>query len=422
MFKNYKSVICLTIILLFSVIGISFSWELLLQGRIRETFDDNIASTAYDKRYDFISEFMFGLGVHHEGRTQTLDIIGHVIQQIYSINFGLTNNAQDAALNYILSLTDNVTFHVNDVFNNYPEPVQYEVLFGSTHGRMKYYRNSFNFTGTFDITTHFSINILYNNQYSKYFYTHTYQDRFYEYLVGINNLRNLDSSLVHIARFQNEIHWDSSNITFIYYAYEWIKQVPGGVSQIHRPGVGHRYNITTQLYAELRVAPDIIFPSQDRINYDLTTLIRGIEEYHVRPFIMFSLVNDVDQRTNASLTFTYQTSIMTNSRDALDNWQINGNLIRQLFPRFLLTSSIFYGQGVSYTNHTTNRLFGITLSGAYQFVEHFSAFLTYDFTWNNTEVNGLRVGNNWVIYNGGYYNANSGYWRNRVSIGISAEL
>lgn len=408
--------------MLFSAAGISFAWELILLGHVQETYDDNINSSITDKRHDFISEFTAGLGVRHEGKTQTLDIIGHVIEQVYSMNFGLTNNAQDAAISYTKAFTEGIGIQISDIFQNYPEPDRFAVLFGHTHGRMRYYSNTFSLGAHFDVNKYYTITLAYTNQYNKYFYTHTRIDRIYEYFGGANNNQQLESSFSQGVQTQHQVHWTSSNMSFIYYNYQWVQQNPGGVSQVHTPGAGHRLNFTNQLYTEFRIAPDLIIPAPQVYQSYLDSLTHPSDKLRATLFTSLSLVNDVDRNTNASLVFSYQNTVMTNTTDIVANWQINGNLSRHVFPWLSLMTSIFYGQGVNYAQNATNMLFGFLINAGFEFTEHVSATVSYNITLNYTEINGLKINRDYVWYNGGFLRAVTGYYRNRVSLGLTAQL
>jgi hypothetical protein len=417
----------LLILLLFLAAGISYAWDFNIIGTIRETFDDNIRAIPETylekKKYDFISELLLGLGLRHEGKTYTLDLMGHVNQQIYARHFGLTNNNQDVELNLTKNFSELVSFEVTEVFQNYPEPDRFEVLFGNSEGRMRYWRNNFSLTGIFEANKYYMIRLIYTNQFSKYFYTRTrlwYIERFF-YRSYMN--QDLKYSLVNTARMQHEIHWDSSNYTYIFYEYQWTKSYPGGILQVHRPGVGYRHDFTRQLYIEGRISPDFVFsPNNTRGNvtaYGVQVLIPPSTPYDVSLYAYLMVSHDVDQKTNAQLNFTYQNSILANNADPTTNWLIAGNLTRQIIDRLLFTSSIFYGQSYIFATKTTDRLIGLSISSTYEFTEHISATIAYNFTWNYSYVTGYRLFGGYVYSNGAYVKEISGYYRNRVSIAVN---
>jgi len=445
----FKSFLKLSIIafMIFSAIGISYGWKFIIQGQIQETFDDNINSTVESplnpiqylsnpvtafvaprekKMWDFITEPKVGLGIRHEGKTDTLDLIGHIFLQIYSKNYLLFNYYEDATLNYTKAFSELVSFQITNVFQHYPEPDRFEVLFGTTQGRMHYLTNTVNINSLFEVSTHYFINIGYTNQYSKYFYTHTTESYVYDFYNANFINQDLKFSLMHHAVMRHEIHWDSANNTYIFYEYEWMKQNPGGITQVHRPGLGYRHDFTKQLYIEGRAGLDFTFPYHNirgNINaYSVQLLISPPELYYMTPYFNVILSNDVDIKTNAKLTFTYQNQVMNNTDGTITNWQILGDVTRYVLPRLSLTSSIFYGQGVFYARKTLNRLFGLSISTAYDITEHISAYVSYNFTLNYNHVNGYRIAHNLVWNNGGYVRENSGYIRNRVSVGVKAEF
>ena len=433
MSRYSRSIIFFILLFTLSIIKFTLAVDFILQGVIRETFDDNINSiveTPFEKKkYDFITEAVVGLGIRHEGKTDTLDIVGHVFQQVYAKNFKeknkFKNNFQDITLDYTKAFSEVVSFHVIDVFQNYPEPDRFEALFGNAQGRMRYWRNNFNFLGTIEITSLYTISLQYLNQFSKYFYTRPMSSYLSNFYSGISVDQKVNMSLMQIAQIRNELHWDAANNSFIFYEYQWSKPYPGKLLQVHRPGVGYRHDFTRQLFIEGRVAIDIVLPSyyvRYRVNAYNQQIIKSPRTYQTL-FANLILSNNVDKKTNASLSFTYQNSILANTLDAATNWQILGDVIRHIFPRVLLTSSVFYGEGYIYATNATNRLFGINLSLAYELTEHISAAVYYNFILNYTHVTGNYITAGYVWNNRvGYAKEDTGYYRNRASLIFSAEF
>ncbi len=364
------------------------------------------------------------MGVRQEGKTYTLDLMGHVNQQIYSMYFGLTNNNQDVTLNLSKSFSELITFQITDIFTNYPEPDTFAALFGNTYGRMRYWRNGFNLTGTFEANKHYMIRIVYSNQFSKYFYTHTRQWYINNYISMNYSNQELKYSLNQGARIQHEVHWDSSNYSYLFYEYQWTKSFPGGVLQVHRPGIGYRHDFTKQLYIEGRVAPDIVFPPTIRRTsitaFGTQIYLSSGTPYDVSLYAYIMLGHNIDQRTNAALSFTYQNSVLANNADPTTNWQIQGTLSRNIIDKLMLTSSIFYGQAYLFTSKTTIRLFGFSISPAFEFTENISMSVSYSFTLNYSHISGQRIPGGYVLSNTTFLKQDTGYYRNRASIGVNA--
>ncbi|MBN2157876.1 MAG: hypothetical protein JW807_00670 [Spirochaetes bacterium] len=446
MSKSAPALIIIAIVLIMAAPRICSAWELVANGYLRETFDDNINATVevpinpylfasnpamifFTRQerilWDFISEVMASLGVHHEGKTQVLDIQGRFRSQVYGKNFKeMTNYSEDAALFYTMALSDLATLHVIDNFQHYPEPDRYEREFGITEGRLSYYGNTITIGGTFTITPHYAFTLEYVNQYFKNEYRVNWRSRAIEYANYNLIERPVDSSIMHAARTQQEMHWDSHNYSFLFYEYTWMQHYPGGVSQTHTPGAGHRLNFTSQLYAEVRVAPEFLLPYHDPLGgvNILQSILAPWQYLYISLYTQASLVNEVDRKTVASLIFTYRTSIRDNSIDIFSNWQISGDFTRHIFSRLVLSASIFYGQGFYITRRETNRFFGLAPSVAYEFNEHLSGRIWYELSVNYTRVDGLRLSRGYVFNSRGYAVAFSGYTRNQLSIGITAEL
>lgn len=424
---RHFSLIGASLLLLFSAAGVSFAWDFNILGSIRETFDDNIRAIAETplrkKQYDFISELMVGLGLRQEGKTYTLDLMGHVRQQVYARNLPLSNNNQDVTLNLTKNFSELVSFQVSDVFQNFPEADTLDSRFGFTEGRMRYIRNSFNMTGVFETNKYYTIRLIYSNVFSKYYYTRTRQWHIERFLYRAYFNQDLKYSLNNLARMQHEVHWDSSNYSYIFYEYQWTKSYPGGILQVHRPGVGYRYDFTRQLYIEGRISPDFVFtPRVTRHTvtvYGVQFFIPPATPYDISLYAYLMLSHDVDQRTNAQLNFTYQNSILANNADPTTNWRIQGNLTRAIVDRVTLRANLFYGESYIFTRKTTNRLAGFSLSPTFEFTEHISASLSYDFTWNYAYVTGPRLIGGYVLFIRTPVKEVTGYYRNRVSIAVN---
>lgn len=430
MSKHRVLIILFISIVIIVTIKYVFAWEFILEGEVRETFDDNIESTVETvfekKKYDFITGMILGLGVRNEGKTYTLDIIGHVRQQIFARHFDLTNNNQDITVNLNKAFSELISFTINDSFHHYPEAERFEDLFGNVQGRTWYWSNNFGLNGILEVNKYYMISINYTNQFSKYFYTRTRQYYLNNYFYSNYSNQNLEYSFTQTARMQHEFHWDSSNNIYIFYEYQWTEQNLNGIFQTHRPGIGYHHDFTRQLFVEVRISPDIVLPPHDIRTlysvYGIQMLISPQELYYITLYTYAALSNDVDEQTNATLSFTYQNSIIANSADTTTNWQIAGDVTRQLLDRLSFTSSIFYGQAYFYASRSTNRLFGFSLSIAYEFTEYVSGSIGYDFTLNNMHQDGYGLFRGYVWYNGAYIRENSGYLRNRATIGITAEL
>ncbi|MDM7987073.1 MAG: hypothetical protein QUS13_07055 [Smithella sp.] len=405
--------------------------DLVLAGTAQEIFDDNILSVAesdlQEKNFDFITELMLRIGMRIEKQTQELELSGTVYQEIYSMNFCLTNNYQDATAIYTIQPLETISFMVIDRFQNYPEPETFERLFGIQQGRMRYWANDCGFTARFVMTNHYTMILNYSNLYTRYFYTKTWGSRLAGYLANTYINRDIRHSFSHNANMRHEVEWDSSNVTSLYYEYSWFSQTPGGISQVHNPGAGHRYSITPQLHVEARIGPTFLFPYYSDLHRLDTYSIREYQThkpYYVALFSSGMVTQEVDNRTTLRLTFVYQNSIIDNIMDNFRNWQIAGSIDRQLFNRINLSANIFYGEGELAQQNRKTRLLGISIAPAYEIIEHLTANLSYEFTYNASQLSaewGMHPYRGFTFNNGLISRAATRYMRNRVSIGVRGE-
>jgi hypothetical protein len=410
---------------LFSI-RILYAWDNILQGQVRETYDDNITSAAYGRENDFISEFMVGIGVRNEGKVQVLDVLGHVFQHVYAVHPGLSNNYQDLTVNYTRNISEHTSFRFSNIFQNFPDPDRFEILFGNSSGRMRYIRNNFDSGISIEINKHYAVILGYSNQFMNYYYKHTRRYYLDNIMRGVYINRQIRHSLTQTFTMRHEFIFNSSNAVFINYSYLLANYYPGLASQSHTPSLGYRHNFTNQLYFECMAAPEISIPARTR-DYTVNGMIdsyrrRNKEKTDVSLYALVSLVDEIDQRTSLRLWFMRQNTVLSHMAQNMLNWQFGCDMNRQIFPRLSIVGSLFYGQGIIYSTDTNVRLFGLRLSGSYDFTDHISGAVFIDHILNYTYLSGYRLNSKYIIRNAVIQRSSFGYSRNRLSLALQAEF
>jgi hypothetical protein len=353
----------ISIILLVAIENIFYSYAsaqlLILTGSASEIYDDNTNSSAENPEKDYITNLMLGAGINLEGRTQTLQLLGHTYQQLYYKQKELNNNSQDAMLNYRKEFTSRDRFTLNNTFRHQPEAREFQDMFGQPEGRNGYYTNSLNVTFTKDLINDFSIDLHYLNVITR----------------GTSNTVN--DSLSNGVGLRLNYGINAFNIIFVFYDYN-ITKYKSQEENIeynniqHTGGGGYQHYFTKQLYGTFAVGIDYIESRDDT---------------QKSPYLNLSLIDDIDARNtiNISITRSYRTTLLTD--EVYKSWILSVLFTRQVSDRFAFALSSFYqyGHTINTQSNQVSRLLGATISGNYYLNENLFVSALYTYTYYNNK-------------------------------------
>ncbi|MCP4138110.1 MAG: hypothetical protein GY754_44520 [bacterium] len=319
----------------------AFNW--VLSGTLEETVDTNVASSG---EADLLSSISLGAGVSHEGRRKSLDIIGHVYQQIYIAHSEVNSNSQDLTLTGTYNLTERDTFGLNNVFLHYPEPVGIEALFGRSGNREGYLRETANVTYTKEFLRKFGTATRYTFDYVK------------------NLSGDVADSMLHSAGTSLMYSFTSIHMATLLYDFSYLRLETAQTSIIHAPAAQYQYGITRQLTVTGGVGVSFVNTLNNE-QYNNLTLTLTVEDV-------------IDARSAANLGFIkgYE---MTSS-----TYRVSGGYRRDLTDRWAANITLFYGHGVDNYQNTEYDLAGGSIVTTYAFTRRLEGRVQNNFTWSRT--------------------------------------
>ena len=95
---------------------------------------------------------------------------------------------------------------------------------------------------------------------------------------------------------------------------------------------------------------------------------------YTEPYVNVSLNDDVNDRTNASLSFSKRFDTVSYSQDLFDQWQVSANIKHELFQKLNGTLSAFYGSGEYIGTAVTNNLVGSSVGLTYDISDHWQCW------------------------------------------------
>ncbi len=376
---NRKIVYIFLFIPILIIPSITHGWEFALVGSLSEMYDDNIHLTNDDKENDFITFLMFGLEIFHDGRTQQFGLNGHIYQRFFFNNHDLNDNYQDAELNYEKELFNNHHFSLIDVFQHYPESLEFEDTFGRVSGnRDRYYVNTLNLVYHISLLRDFSISTRYTNEVNKY-------------LTGNTSDSYLDS-----AGISQNYQWSSEIYTSLFYDYERRRFETGELNSKHSPGLQYIHNIIQELlHFECR--------------YGLSYIKLYNNKNYREPFILGSIIYNIDENNTFSVNYSKQYDISIDSPELFGNWTITGDFSKEFSQLVSGSLAAFYGHGEYITTGSEVKYLGITCSLGYRLGEDTIIQTSYTFSKTNSTI---------ITAEGTEFND---YNRNQIQVALTAE-
>ena len=346
--------------------------DIALKGGVSETYDDNVTYTKINKIKDYITRPWVGLSAAYDNKTTTFSAGGRYYHEFYANNHGFDNNGGDftGSINSELSKFDRVS--LSDSFSQTEEPRSFEDVFGFTGGRYSSTRNRVNLGYARDISEHFGASLRYSNEYNTY------------------SRSSIPKSYLNTAGVEGA-YIVSSDLSFIG-AYDFTARDfdPGSNARINTLSGGLRKYITKQLYFDGIGGVDFIDSYSGR--------------KYTKPYVAVSLSDDINDRTNATLSFSKRYDTVSYSQDLFNQWGVNAGITHELFRKLKATLSAFYGRGEYVNTSVVTKLIGSSVGLTYDINKNWKATTNYSYT-HQTSTAPL-----------------GGYLKNRVTLGLTAEF
>lgn len=324
--------------------------DLRVGGTVSEIYDDNITRTnsSGNKTEDFTTRLTLNLGVKYEGKTRTLDFMGHINRDIFAANHNFNNTSEKLELNFQNELSKYDIIRLKDTFTHAYEQSSFDDTFEGAEGRYTYYKNQFNLDYTRDISKQFTVIARYANE--------------------INELsrEGTRDSYLNTLGFETDYIYSADTVFFMLYNFSKRKYDDAGDISIHTVAAGIRQYITKQLYFDGTGGVDFITSPED--TKDTGEYIQG------------SLTDEIDENTALSLSFTKRNQTISYREDFFDSWRMSGLFKRQLLERLGCSLSGFYGKGKYRSLNVTDTLRGANIAFSYDLRENLKGDLTYTYS------------------------------------------
>ena len=372
-----RTLIMMMIVCLFQASGKAWAYRLgEVEGKLSagasEVYDDNITYTKSNKVHDFITRPWVGISAAYNGKTTTFSASGRYYHELYADNSNFDNNGGDftATVNSELSKSDRI--NISDTFSRAYEPRSFEDVFGYTGGRYSSTRNRVNLGYARDISQHIGMSLRYSNEYN----TYSRSDIAKSYL----NTAGVEGAYI-----------VSSDLSFIG-AYDFTRRDfdPGSAATTNTLSGGVRKFFTKQVYFDGIAGADFIDSYSGR-NY-------------IKPMAAVSLTDDINDRTNAKLSFSKRFDTVSYSQDLFDQWRVSAGLSHELTQKLRGSLNAFYGRGKYIGTGVANKLIGSTVGLTYDITDNWRADASYSF---------LREDSSAAL---------GGYKKNTVTLGLTAEF
>ena len=338
--------------------------EINASGAATETFDDNITYVKDNPKSDFITTGALGLDVKYEGKTQSLDIIGRLYEQLFAKNSKFDNTPASCILDFQKEFSRHDRLSINDGFLHTQQPVSFEDAFGRTPGRYGSYTNQFSLGYSHDISKQMTLTGRYANELD--FFSSSDQS----------------DSLLNSAGISLQDALSSSAILLFSYDLAVRSFDPGKSALTNSPTAGLTYYLTKKLYLEGSTGLDIIESYNDS----------GFCE----PFVHLSLVHDVDKNTRAAIEFGHRFTTTAYEQNLFDYTKVSCSVTRQLLERLGVSFSGFYGEDKYIGAGIKDKLAGIGVGIAYDILRHTKGILRYNYERELSNESTREYTKNWV--------------------------
>lgn len=304
-----------------------YSWsEIKVEGAVSEIYDDNPTFINENEKLDTITNLTLGLAGKYEGKTQILEFMAHINQQIFAENHDFNNMSQDLRLMFSSEFSKYDRIRLENLLIHTDEPRSFEEAFGRIGGRYSYYRNRFNFNYTKDISKQFRIITKYANE--------------------LNSASREDIKDSYLNKAGFEMDYFPSLATMLLCSYEFAnrKFAHSEEASTHTIAVGIRPHITEHVYLDGRIGVDFINPYND--------------QDYTKQRILASLRSEINRNTGAGLSFSKQYSTVHYYEDIFDYWKTSAFLKTQLLRSLKCYLSGFYAEGEYVSLNIVDKFWG----------------------------------------------------------------
>jgi hypothetical protein len=302
-----------------------FDWKPTFS--VDETYDNNIRYAEDNEIGDFITTFSPGVIGVYEGKTSYASLKGALHEKVYGRYNEFNNLSEDLAGIYKQDLSKFDHFLIKDSFLHADQTSSFDEELGRVSGRYGYYKNILNTNFAHDFSSQFTGMIHFDNDY----YDPGRAD-----LVG---------SVQNMFGVETDYSVSSKIVPFWFYDYSTRSYSPGGTMNRNSTGLGGKYYLTEQLYANAKIGADFIQPV---VGDDI-----------VRPQYFLGLTDELDPTTIYGASFIRHYEDSAYDQKLLNDWRFSLNWGKQVLERLQAIVSAFTGGGKFEPDGAKERLNGI---------------------------------------------------------------
>lgn len=319
-------------------------YEITIRGDLTETYDSNVNFEKDNETDGFRTDAAISLGLNRAWRRATLSLNGSVTHGLYSEDRDIGTGSEYLSLSFGYEPSAYTTLQLSDTFRHSQEPGDFREEFGRIAGRFDSYVNSFSLGLTREIGKDFSATASYGNTI-------------------IRKDEGTDSD-VQTAGIRLNYNYSIDKIFHFGYSYAFSKE-----GEEDSESSSHSIVFGAEKYFSQRLTLKGEFSLGRNDSDDATT-----SSVHV------SLNQELNKLTAVNLSFALYNSDITSGDSTSNNWQIDGNIRREISDKINGYANVFYGEGTFKDVGGKDKLFGIGGKIDYEVTQRLRGYLNYSFS------------------------------------------
>jgi len=323
------------------------NFDIYIKGDLFQVYDSNINFDKDNETDGFRTDASISLGLNRSWRRANLNLNGSIAHGIYNNNSDIGTGSESLRLNFEYEPSAYMSFQLTDSFSHSKEPTSFQEEFGRITGRFNTYVNSFSLGLTRQISKDFSATASYGNT-----------------IVRKDEGSDWDA---HSAGIRLNYNYSVDKIFHFGYQYAFSK-TRGEDSG----SAGHSVFFGAEKYftQRLTLSGQVSLGRNDSDASDSNT----------SSSVSVSLNQEFDRITSARLSFALYNSDIMQGDSSSNNWQISGDVKRELSDKFNGSANVFYGEGTFRDIVGKDKLFGIGSKIDYEVTQRLRGNLNYSFS------------------------------------------
>ncbi len=330
--------------------------NLVLRGRLETSYNDNVTLAHRNVVSDMVQSVLLGLDFKRETDRNSFLLQADAARNFYLDNGSFDNTEINFRATDRYELSSRMRLNITDHYNRAEDPQSFADAFGRTSGRYRTDDNNLNAKYGFDLNSHMLFELEYIND------------------VTVYSRSDLDNSVFNQFHPRLQYALDESNRVGIGYGFTMRDFESGSQVSGHTIIADFGHSFTKQLEWGCKIGED--FANED------TGGTSQQARYEV------SLINDINETTNAALKYRRGLSSYAYSKDLFDSYQVSATLAREVTSRVFVRAAGFYGEGDYQNSGIHDELLGAGVGINYATSPQSSVGLNYNFarTRSNQEI------------------------------------